>query len=265
MLNKLFKFMETKKVALSDELKSIITEAFNAAVKEKSDELSATLEKLNVENSEIKGVLKEAAGEINSLRTAKTEEVKKEVSLFESKMVDKLSKFLDMKLTELVPQNILEAQAKLEVYEPLIESIKGAFETKGISIDSKGYGVLREAKEEIVKLKGQMDKEISKNLQLEEATEKLLGKYLLKEKIEGMTLGQQKKVLSIFEGASYDEIEKRFDAVKNLVLTEEVTEDKGVEKDKEPIVQKRIDEDFSPEGIKTIDEDVESAWKRLLQ
>ena len=226
MIDNLFKFLEKNETVLSEDLKKTISESFDLALKEKSEETKGLLKEAAEEIKAHKGLLKEAAEEIKALRTSKVEEVKKTVKQFEEGLVNKLDKYLEHKLKNMIPQTLLEAQAKVEVYEPLVESLKNAFETKGIKIDDKGYAVLKEAKSEILSQKSKYDTVVKEKLDLEIASEKLLGKYLLKEKCEGLTSEQIKRVNILLEDASYDDIVKRFDTIRKIVINEQVKEKK---------------------------------------
>lgn len=261
MVNSLFKFLEKNKVNLTDEVKKTITESFNAAVKEKTVDSEKNIATLTAKLEESKTVLKEAAKEIKALRTTKLEEVKKEVENHKTMLTEKLNKYLEYKLEQLVPKHLLEAQAKLEVYEPLVESIKNSFETKGLQIDTKGFGILKEAKAEILKTRTRLDEEIAKRMELEEASEKLLGKYFLNEQCQGLTPDQSKKIKKIFEGSTYDEIKDRFKSVRELVLVEETdTKDSKVI----DIKKKRVNEEYSPET--KVDElsPIEKEWAKIV-
>ncbi len=263
-VSKMIKFLEKNKVVLNEDLKNTITESFNIAVTEKTSEVSSEVTSVKAQVDELKGILKEAAEEIKALRTTKKTEVAKQVKLFEEKMVDKLSKYLDFAINKAIPQHLVEAQAKLEVYEPLVESIKRTFNEKGLKIDDKGFGLLKDARNEIVSSRKKLDEAVAEKMALEAKTEQLLGKYLLNEKCNGLTLDQKKKVTKIFEGASYEDIEKRFKSVRELVLTEdEVVEPKKSDK-VVSIKKKQIVEDYSPTGSGHITDELEKEWARLV-
>ena len=225
----LFTLLEKNQVVLSEDVKNTITEAFNIAVKEKSDPIETSKKEVEKKVADLTSVLKEAKSEIVALRDKKVKLVNEEVKKFEEKMVNKLDSYLEHKFKDLVPQTLVESVAKLEVYEPLVEAIKNTFETKGIKIDDKGFSILKEAKSEIVETRKKYDKLMEEKIALESASEKLLGKYLLNEKCDGLTEAQEKKVKSLLEDASYEDIEKRFNIVRDLVISEG-TESKKTEK-----------------------------------
>lgn len=244
MVDNLFKFLEKNDAVLSEDLKNTITESFNIALKEKTDSFDSSLKESEKQLTEAKVLLKEAANEITALRTKKVAEVEKAVKVFEENLVNKLDKYLEFKLKDSIPQTLLEAVAKVEVYEPLVESIKKTFETKGIKIDDKGYEVLKEAKTEIVESRKKYDTLLADKLKLEEASEKLLGKYLLNEKCIGLTEAQTKKVKSLLNEVSFDEIEKRFDTIRKIVINEEKKESNPSNKS-----NKVTEEIVSKEGV----------------
>jgi len=209
VVNGLFKLLEDNKVELSEEAKKGISDAFYAAQQEK-----------DVEINKLKSVLKEAKEAIKSLRTGKADEIKEHLDGFETKMIEKMSRFLEAELSEMVPQTLIESVAKVEVLEPLVESIKESFAKNGIKVDSKGHDLLKKAKKEINELQSQVNKATKKRYELEEVAEKLLGKYLLKERCAGLLPEQATKVMKIFKNATYDEIKEKFDNVRDLVIGE---------------------------------------------
>ena len=249
----LFEYLEKEgKVVLSEDAKKKISATVFAVKKEKDATIAS-----------LKSILAEAAEEIKALRTTRLAEAKKEIALFESKLIDKMSHYLDSEMKVLIPQNLVEAQAKLEVLEPLVESIKDTFTKNGIQIDNKGFGLLKQAKNEIISLTGKLNKAVAQKIELTESTEKLLGRYLLNDKTNGLTETQKKKVFSIFENSSYEEIDEKFNAVRDLVITE--ADGKAVNKDKTPVVRKRVSSELdAPE--KTISEGkYDATWKDSLR
>ena len=220
----LFTLLSESKVELSESAKKTINDAFFAVTKEKDSSIT-----------ELRDVLKEAKEEIVSLRGNKAEEVKKIVKEHKEFLTSKINKFLELKLESTFPKSLLEAQAKLETFEPLVEGIKGAFSSKGIELDSKGHKLLKSAKSEIKGLRQRTNEETAKRIKLEEATEKLLGKYALMEKMKGLTDSQQKRITEMFKGESYDVINEKFNTVRDLVVNEHVkekTDKKGKKKSK---------------------------------
>ena len=212
------KIEETGKIELSESFKKDFSKTIDTLVEQATS-------KKDAEITEVKGVLKEAKTSIlklqndqKILKEATVKVLKSEKESYKNGLVEKLDRFLDAEIKNVVPQTLIEAAAKVKVYEPLVESIKNTFAMKGIEVDSKGFGILKEAKDEITKMRKDLNKVIAEKIELEKHSEKLLTKYLLEKKCTGLTLEQKERVSSILKGASLDEMEKKFEGVRNLVV-----------------------------------------------
>lgn len=224
---KLVKFIEESgkdgKVELTGEFKDKINELFGLAVKEKEGEITTLEESLSKSEEQVETL----QGEITTLKESTLEQVKEEVESHKEGLVDKLSSFLDEELKELIPDSIVEAAAKVEIYEPLVESMKSAFAEKGIEIGSEGHEVLKEARDEIVTLRDDVNTKTVAYNELSEKSEQLLARYVLNEKCEGLTVEQKDKVCTIFKNDSVEEINEKFDSVRDLVVEDVGTDGDG--------------------------------------
>jgi len=234
---KLFKLIEeNEEIKLTDEFKTQLEETFNAIVQEEKDKHEIELKEKDGE----KATIQEKLDEANSTIEAKNEEIKKikevtlktvkeEVEAHKSELVDKLDSFLESELESLVPEEVVEATAKVAIYEPIVEGIRSTFSSKGVEVNSDAHEVLKEAKKEIETLREDVNKATSEKIALESKAEELLAKYVLKEKCEGLTVEQIAKVENIFKGDSVETIEEKFDTVRDLVI-ENKEEDDGDDK-----------------------------------
>jgi len=224
---KLFKFIEeNEKVELSEDFKAKVSEMFDIVVMEKDSKIT-----------ELEDVLKESKSEIESLqeeivkiKDVTLETVKEEVESYKEDLVEKLDSFLESELVNLVPQEIIESAAKVGIYEPLIEGVKSMFSEKNIDLDSEGFGILKDAKSEIVGLRDDYNKAISEKVELEKKAEELLAHYVLEQKCEGLMPEQKAKVKSLFKGDSVDTIEEKFESVRDLIIEskDETSDDESV-------------------------------------
>lgn len=233
-LDKLFKNIEkTGEVTLTEDFKDSITEAVAIATAEKEakiSELESANEELMTENEELKT-------EIDSIKENTLEEVKKEVEEYKESLVEKISAYLDSELEKLIPEEAIDAVAKLEIYEPLVEGFKNTIAKYGMEIDSEGHELLKEAKEEIENLRDAYDVATKKNVELVSEMDKINATVTLMEKCDGLTEDQKRKMVVIFKGKSEDEINERFDEVRDMVVesTTSKTND-NKEKDVKPVV-----------------------------
>lgn len=258
---KLFKVIEENEtIVLTEEFRETLEETLETLVKEEVDkkdidlkESEGKLATANEQLEEANATIVSKDEEIKKIKEVTLETVKEEVESYKEDLVGKLDSFLESELSELVPDSVLEAVAKVEVYEPIVEGIKATFGDKGIEIDSEGHNVLKEAKTEIESLREDVNKVTADKIALEQKSEELLAKYVLKEKCEGLTLEQSEKVQNVFKGDSVETIEEKFDSVMKLVV--EAKDDDEEEKDE--TVQLKIDEAAEPEKDVIIKEDKE--------
>ena len=88
----------------------------------------------------------------------------------------------------------------------------------GLDVDVKG--ILKEAKDEIQNLRDEVNETTGKNLQLEKDAKEMATHIFLRKKCDGLMEGQKTSIMSILEGSSKDEIEKKFDVVLESISTE---------------------------------------------
>jgi hypothetical protein len=187
-------------------------------------------------------------------------DVKTEVEEYKEALVEKVSSFFEKEMADLVPQELVEAQAKLEIFQPLIEKVQGVFSGFGVELKSEAQDVLKEAKATIIEQKEAFDKLYAENQTLEEKSGQLLAKYVLREKCDGMTDEQSEKMSTLFEGASIDEIEAKFDSMSELVIGESSNADVDTDVDTDVSL---VNEDVSNDG-KLIEEDVEDLGQKHI-
>ena len=202
-LTKLFKIIEEEgKIQLSDSFKTTVENTFKAAVAEKEvalTEAKSREDALTAQNTEL-------TAKIEEMKTTSLDEVKKEVEVFKEGLVEKISSFMEIELEKMIPQDIAEKVAKAEIYEPIVEGFKATIARYGIVLESEGMTLLKEAKEEIEKLRSDVDEITKSNLEMKNESEKTAAVMTLHEKMNGLTEDQQKKIVTIFKGKSAEEI-----------------------------------------------------------
>ena len=236
-LEDLFKIIEKDgKTELSESFKGNITEAFKTVEVDAKSVLEGQLTLKDGEITGLKDLLGEAKeaitdkdSEIEKIKGSTLETVKEEVEAWQEDLVGKLDSFLDEEVAKVVPESIIEAAAKVEIYEPIVEGFKSTLLMKGIEINSEGHETLKEAKTEIETLRNDVNEKTESFLQLEKKSEQLLSAYLLEQKCDGMTPDQKEKVINIFKNDSVDAINEKFDHIRDLVINEESKTEKEVE------------------------------------
>ena len=121
--------------------------------------------------------LKEEKDNLIETYETKFEEYKEDIT-------SKFSNFLDSVLDEemVIPEKIQEYARKGELYEDLIEQFKIRLSVDQGLLDEEVKGLLKEAKEEIVTLRDDLDKKTAKELELTQDAQDLAAELYIKEK-----------------------------------------------------------------------------------
>lgn len=185
-----------------------------------------------------------------------TEEKEKLVDIYESKfeeykeeITSKFSNFVDSVLDEemTIPDKILEFAKKGELYHELIEQFKIRLSVDEGLLDKEVKSLLKEAKDEIQKLRGDLDTSISENLEVKKDAQDLASELYLRQKCDGLTESQKKNMIEMLEGVfSKSEIDRKFDIILESLKINEKDKDKDKdddEKDGKGKVDTKEDED----------------------
>ena len=179
---------ESQQTTLKDKLETII----DVKSRERADGLLG---------EEKKGLIKEYED--------KFEDYKKDIT-------SKFSNFVDSVLDEelQIPEKIVKYARKGELYDDLIEQFKIRLAVDEGLLNDEVKGLLKEAKDEIIKLKKEVNTLMSKNIELEEDSKEMATHIYLRRKCDGLTESQRTKVLD-FLGDIKDskEIDKKFKVV----------------------------------------------------
>ena len=160
------------------------------------------------------------------------EDYEKKFDEYKDEITSKFSDFVDSIFEEelTIPEKVLEFAAKGELYHDLIEQFKIRLSVDEGLLDEEVKSLLKEAKEEIVKLRTDMNKTIDENLTIKSDASEMAAQLYLFEKCEGLTNEQKKKVFTILEGIKdKDEIDKKF----TIVLEQDDDEDDDDDDDDE--------------------------------
>jgi len=157
-------------------------------------------------------------GKIEEEKVKLVEEMEVKFDTYKEDITSKFSNFIDDILEEelVLPENVLEFAKLGEEYKPLIESFKTKLAIDAGVLDEEVKSILKEAKDEIVKLQSEKDELTSTKLTLEVENAKVTNENYLLTKCEGLTPSQKKKVMSVLEGASKEDVDKKFDVVIKL-------------------------------------------------
>ncbi|KFZ25536.1 MAG: hypothetical protein KQ78_02269 [Candidatus Izimaplasma bacterium HR2] len=180
-------------------------------------------------------IIETKAQEIADVKIEESVVLEKEklVEEFETKFEDykedvtsKFSSFVDNILEEemVIPDKIVKYARLGELYEDLIDQFKVRLAIDEGLLDTEVKGILKEAKDEIQNLRNEVNETTGKNLQLEKDATEMATNIFLRKKCDGLTEGQKTSIMSILEGSSKDDIEKKFNIVLESIGKESNTE-----------------------------------------
>jgi len=238
-------------------LKGVMTEEdltkFESAVKDMIDEKVAILVETKTTELEEKAeefCIKEVSERLAVEKENLIKEYDEKLEKFENNIVEKLDLFLETEITNNISDDIIKKVAINETYRPIVEDIVKIFEEKYVALDTEGYGILKEAKEEIVKLEDEVSNNIADKMELQTENDKQKSVILYLERVEGLSKTHKSKVLNMLEGKSYADVKKTINSVIDLVVEQE---------DKTPV--KKIVKEVVSEEIETEEATIEETIK----
>ena len=171
-------------------------------------------------------LLKEKKEELITEYEEKFEEYKSEITSKFSNFVDSI---LDEELS--IPENILEYAHKGELYSDLIEQFKVRLAIDEGILDDEVKGLLREAKEEIISLKEEINNKTAIELEQQNDLQEMSAALYIRKKCDGLTESQKTKIMSILEGITEkSEIDRKYN-----VILESINEKEEMEEEEETL------------------------------
>lgn len=251
-------------------LKGVMTEQdlskFESAVKDMIDEKVNILVESKTKELEEKAE-EFCTMEVNErLKTEKAtliEEYDAKLEKFENSIVDKLDLFLESEITNNISDKMINKIAVNETYRPIVEDIVKIFEEKYVSLDTEGYGTLKEAKDEIVKLEEEVSNVIAEKMELQTESEKQKSVIVFLERTEGLSKTQKGKVLNMIEGKSYADVKKSINNVIDLVLEQATTTTKAKPVLTESVEDVTIEETVKPKPAKSMEDMIVEAANNI--
>lgn len=209
MLNK-FKLNEKGEIdeSLVSEIEKSIAEEIDTKVQEKAQIIAE-----EIANQE----LEKAKNELNEEYEEKFEEYKQMIS-------EKFSDFVDKTLDEelQIPDEIKEYARKGQLYSDLIDQLKVRVGIDEGKLDEEARDLIREARDEIIKLKDRLNEIEGTNIDLSTSNKKLSGELYARKKCDGLTESQKARALKLLEGLSTtEEIDSKFDIIVESLFTDD--------------------------------------------
>ena len=185
------------------------------------------------------------------------EQYEEKFEAYKEDITSKFSNFVDEILEQemQIPEKVLEFARKGELYSDLIEQFKVRLGVDEGLLDEEVKALLKEAKEEIVNLRDELNKEMSEKLETTRDAQELAAELYLRRKSDGLTEAQKTHVMSILEGVTdRSEIDRKFDIIVEQYKEEDEDEDedkkKKKKKDDDDEDEKEDDDDKKDEGKK---------------
>lgn len=202
LLDKVYELLQVEK--LDESQQQEIKDKVNEVVEMKAKELAKEMSEKAVE--EVKEEL--------------IEDYEKKYEDYKEDVISKFSNFVDDILEQemQIPEKVLEYAKKGELYEPLIEQFKIRMGIDEGALQDDVKEILKEARDEIRKLKDQVNEARKEKMELEEDATEMATHIYLRKKCDGLSEGVKKKVMSLLEDASSkDEIDRKFDLIVDSV------------------------------------------------
>jgi len=135
---------------------------------------------------------------------------------YKEDITGKFSNFVDEILEQelQIPEKVLEYARKGELYADLIEQFKVRLGVDEGLLDEEVKALLKEAREEIVKLRDELNESISDKLQTKQDATELAAEVYLHRKTKGLTESQKEHVIEMLDGVTdREEIDKKFEII----------------------------------------------------
>lgn len=155
--------------------------------------------------------------QLNEQKQQLVEDYEQKFDEYKEDITQKFSNFVDNVLEKelVIPDKIMEYAKKGELYHDLIEQFKVRLSVDQGLLDEEVKSLLKEAKDEIIRLRKDMDVHISENLELQKDAQEMAAALYLHDKCKGLTESQKEHMFSILSGIiDKDEIDKKFEVVK---------------------------------------------------
>ena len=201
------------------------------------------------------------------------QDYEKKFDEYKDDITSKFSNFVDGVFEDelTIPEKVLEYAKKGELYNDLIEQFKIRLGVDQGLLDEEIKSLLKEAKNEIIKLRTAQDKSIAENLEVKQDAQELAATVYLYQKCQGLTESQRKQVFDII-GDATDRLEidrkfkviaesERFDPVNvgddEIVDVEKKNKKKSDPKNNEKEVSEQEDEEENGKGKSEVDDEDE--------
>lgn len=144
------------------------------------------------------------------------EEYEQKFEDYKKDITSKFSNFVDSVLDEelKIPEKVMQYAKLGEEYHSLIEQFKVKLAVDEGILSDEVKSLLKEAKDEILKTKEELNKTLADKMELEDDAKEMAAHIYLRKKCDGLTEAQRTKVLSLLNDIkSASEIDKKFKVI----------------------------------------------------
>jgi len=183
---------------------------------------------------------------------------------YKKDITSKFSNFVDSILEEelVIPDKVMEFARKGELYSDLIEQFKLRLSIDEGLLDAEIKDLLREAKEEIIKHRGEIDQLMADKLDLEMKQQELEAQMYLRKKSDGLTETQKLRVHDLMEGITdLEEIDRKFELIVESIRLQEQEEEE--EEDEEMKKKKKKKKEGDEEEEEEEEEEMEEGHSEV--
>ena len=231
------------------EIKTRLEEAtakLEAEFEEKTELFKETaIEKLQEHaNAYVAATLKE---KLEEKETELEEEFSARVTKLEESVMDNLDRFLDAEITEKISDELLTSIAINEAYKPIIAGIQSLFESHYVTVEPDQVKQTEVLSAKVAELETKLDESYQSKMELNEKVDELKAGLLIAAKSEGLTKTQKDRLVTMFEGKSYDEVKSKIDTYVQVLEEKE-----SFEREEEVVA---INEDIFAESVLEIAEE----------
>jgi hypothetical protein len=216
-------FAQKEKI-LFEELENYKAETVRV-VEETASQYRAMVEEMVIaEASEYRTSLEQVMVEsAKDFRLKQEAALAQDVSAYQTDLLGKLDEFIEAELPNSLPEGLIEAAAKASALESIVEGVVGVFDNNYIKLDESSVEALKEARSEQEQLAESYNAKVKEAVALTAKVRELEKEVKFNKLTEGMTQDQKKRAKRLLESASANDIERKFEGVKDFIIKESVT------------------------------------------
>jgi len=239
----------TKKIRelLTPEDLKIFESAVESMIEEKTQEKLSALIQLKEEELKDKYeslaeeyVQKEVVTRLTEEKAKLVESYDKKLSLLEQKVVTKLDAYLDHIISEQISDEMIEKIAINETLQPVVEGIRNVFSNNHLKLNSNAQAKVDKLQDTVNELKNELSESIDKRIVLEDKLEKSAVYLLISEKTNGLKRSDKQRVVEMFKGKEFDEVEQNIDNYLQLIKESSSIKTKKTTKAKKSSVKTKM-------------------------